>query len=72
MAKYGIQGGLACPEEKTLTLASLPTRLKGVPTIIQQRLINWGYAICDAAIRKHFDPSLTAPTGFPYTDVGVG
>ena len=72
MAKYATLGALPCPENSTLALAALPTRLKSVPLIIQERIINWGYAICDAAIRKHYDSSLAAPTAFPYQDVGVG
>jgi NTE family protein len=39
---------------------------------LQEQLINWGYAVCDAAIRKHLDSSLAAPKGFPYPGVGVG
>ena len=32
----------------------------------QERLINWGYAVCDAAVRKYVDPSQPAPAAFPY------
>ena len=38
---------------------------------LQERLINWGYAVCDAALRKHVDPSLQAPADFPYPVQGV-
>jgi NTE family protein len=38
---------------------------------LQEQLINWGYAICDAAMRRHVDPALQAPTQFPYP-VGIG
>jgi NTE family protein len=34
---------------------------------IQERLINWGYAICDAALRTWFDAGLAQPAGFPYS-----
>jgi NTE family protein len=37
----------------------------------QERLINWGYAVCDAALRKHVDPSLPRPADFPYPTQGV-
>jgi NTE family protein len=33
---------------------------------VQERLINWGYAVCDAAMRRHVDASLSAPDNFPY------
>ena len=38
----------------------------------QERLINWGFAVCDAAIRTHVDPTAPLPAGFPYPAVGVG
>ncbi len=40
----------------------------------QERLVNWGYAICDAALRKHVDERhiLPCPKDFPYPRVGVG
>jgi NTE family protein len=38
---------------------------------LQERLINWGYAVCDAALRKHVDPALTKPKNFPYPQAGV-
>ncbi len=37
-----------------------------MPDDIQERLINWGYAICDAAMRRWVDASLPPPTAFPY------
>ena len=38
----------------------------------QERLINWGYAICDVAMRMWVDPTLPKPNGFPYPSSGVG
>lgn len=63
---------LACPFEKTIQLANIATRLKSLPSATQERLINWGYAVCDAAMRKHVDSSLPEPAAFPYPNVGVG
>ncbi len=40
---------------ETGVLAETPTRLKRLDTRHQERLINWGYAVCDAAIRKSTD-----------------
>lgn len=34
-------------------------------------LINWGYAVCDAAMPSYVDPTLPAAREFPYT-IGVG
>jgi len=39
---------------------------------MQERLINWGYVMCDVALRVHVDASLPLPSGFPYPAVGVG
>ena len=38
---------------------------------LQEKLINWGYAVCDAALRRYFLPSLPRPTQFPLPG-GVG
>jgi NTE family protein len=69
---YNAPDALPCPADKTLVLANTETRLKRLEPIVQERLINWGYAICDAAMRKWVDPQLTRPRGFPYPGSGVG
>lgn len=51
--------------------AMTPTRLKRLEPEYQERLINWGFAVCDAALRKHVDAALPAPGGFPYSGTGV-
>jgi NTE family protein len=72
IASYKVPGALPCPPEKTDVLARYPTRLAKVPEAIQQRLINWGYAICDAAMRAFVDKTAPPPAGFPYPAQGVG
>ncbi len=72
IANYELDSALDCPVDKTIALANTPTRLKRLEAQLQERLINWGYAICDAALRKHVEPALPAPAGFPYPQVGVG
>lgn len=67
IANYNLPDTLPCPVERTTQLATAPTRLQDMPDNIQERLINWGYAVCDAALRRHVDPTLSAPTGFPYS-----
>ncbi|GMU38512.1 MAG: patatin-like phospholipase family protein [Phycisphaerae bacterium] len=64
---YPARGVLTCDAARTRELAAWPTRLKRVPDVVQERLINWGYAICDAAIRGYVDSSISAPSGFPYS-----
>jgi NTE family protein len=68
---FGAPNSLACPHDKTMKLAETATRLKKLPPELQEKLINWGYAVCDAAIRKHVDPAQPAPKGFLYP-IGVG
>ncbi len=72
IADYGLANALSCPAPATLALAETPTRLKRMPGELQEQLINWGYAVCDAALRTHVDSQLPTPAGFPYPSVGVG
>jgi NTE family protein len=71
IANYGLPDALPCPFERTISLADTPTRLKRMDAQLQERLINWGYAVCDAALRKHVNPGLPKPASFPYSDSGV-
>lgn len=70
IADYQVSDPLYCPYERTIALAAIPTRLKRLDDELQERLINWGYAVCDAALRKHVDPNLRKPA-FPYRDAKV-
>jgi NTE family protein len=72
IASYKVPGALPCPPAKTDVLARYPTRLAKVPQAIQERLINWGYAICDAAMRAFVEKTAPPPAGFPYPAQGVG
>lgn len=65
-------GSLPCPDDKTLVLAQTATRLARVDDTLQARLINWGYAICDAGMRRWVEPDAPQPHDFPYPAVGVG
>jgi NTE family protein len=65
IADYQLDSTLPCPFERTTQLAQTATRLKRLDDETQERLINWGYAVCDAALRKHVVPG--TPQGkFPY------
>ena len=72
IADYGLPDALPCPADQTLALARTATRLKEMDSTLQERLINWGYAVCDAGLRRHVDPSVAPPAGFPYPASGVG
>jgi NTE family protein len=69
--EYGVDLPLSCPPERTRELAEIPTRLKRLSDEQQERLINWGYAVCDAGLRAHLDAPPALPKGFPYPEVGV-
>jgi NTE family protein len=47
-------GALPCSPKITKPLALIPTRLADLGSQTGMRLVNWGYAICDRSIRKHF------------------
>jgi NTE family protein len=49
---------LKCLTRNPIPLAEIPTRLEAMPRNVQDRLMNWGYAICDAALRAHIDAAL--------------
>jgi NTE family protein len=66
IADYKLADAIPCPFDRTMALAETPTRLKRLSDETQERLINWGYAVCDAALRKHVDDQIAKPAGFPY------
>jgi NTE family protein len=41
------------PWKNTEQLAATPTRLAALDSLRQKALINWGYVVCDAALRAH-------------------
>jgi len=71
---YGLaQDPLGCAHRDPRPLAETPTRLQKMPSAQHDKLVNWGYAVCDAALRAHIDAALQAklgvtigpPAGFP-------
>lgn len=46
-------------------LAQVPTRLAAFDVERQGRLINWGYALCDASLRANAGLALPPPGGWP-------
>lgn len=69
VGNYHLSEPLPVPPDRAKELAEIPTRLKRLSPELQERLINWGYAICDTAIRKHVLKGLPKPS-FPYP-IGV-
>src|SRR5262249_51057712 len=66
ISEYGLADTLPCPLQATRELAAMRTRLNSFDEREQSRLINWGYAVCDAAIRKWFGVANQPPAAWPY------
>jgi NTE family protein len=60
-----------CDEKKTGLLADVPTRLVSTKRQTCERLINWGYAICDTAMRSWVEKGAAVPAKMP-CDGGLG
>lgn len=72
VADYDLDGALDADPALTLRLAETPTRLKKLDAAHQERLINWGYVICDTAVRKWVRQDLGRPERLPYPNAGLG
>jgi NTE family protein len=66
-AVYTTSPPFPCPVSRTTQLASVPTRLQKIDSALQERIINWGYAVSDMSIRKNFSSIANPlPTQLPY------
>jgi NTE family protein len=63
IAEYNVPS-LPCPAAETMKLARISTRLKALSEAEQECLMNWGYAVCDAAMRRYVDKSLPVAGAF--------
>jgi NTE family protein len=72
ISEYHAEGALPCPVAATSRLAAEPTRLAAIKVLTQERIINWGYAVCDAAVRTFGGVDHGSPPTFPYPAAGVG
>jgi NTE family protein len=71
MSDYHAPNRLPCPVTATSRLAATATRLKKLEDARQNEIINWGFALTDAAVRTFVYPQLPAPAAFPLPG-GVG
>jgi NTE family protein len=67
IANYHLADALPFPSSRSELLAAIPTRLAAMRNDRQEQLINWGYAVCDAGLRAHFNPKFPAPAKLPYS-----
>jgi NTE family protein len=68
---YPAADKLPCSRSRARELADIATDLAAKDITTQRRLINWGYAICDAGIRSWVEDDLPPPVDFPFPDEGV-
>lgn len=61
-----LEDPLPCAMAVTDELAQIQTVLRPLDKPARYRLINWGYAVSDAAIRTHVDPTISRPAGLPH------
>ena len=65
---YPTPSPLPADPRVTRELAAVPTRLDALEAALQERLINWGYVICDTGLRSHVLTYAPAAIDLPYPD----
>jgi NTE family protein len=65
MTEKGLGKSLVTDSEATREIAGMRTRLNKFDDAEQTRLINWGYALADAALRSRYDAEIAASAGLP-------
>jgi NTE family protein len=75
IGNYPLADPMTCRHDIVWPLAAIRTRLNPFNDEEQGRLINWGYTICDAAMRSHASalaPSARRPTAWPVPSQPLG
>ena len=67
--RYAAPGRLPVPARVSQALSRLRTRLDRFDAREQRLLINWGYAVCDAAVRSFVATGAPPPAGWPYPEL---
>lgn len=62
---YALTDAMITDTTVTAGLQKVSTRLSAFPEEVRGHLINWGYALADAAVRKHVDGALAGPFSKP-------
>jgi NTE family protein len=68
---FGLPDALPVADAASTALAHTATRLAKLERAHQERLINWGYAVCDTAMRRHVVPGTPPPGSLPYPASGI-
>lgn len=67
IAAYDLPDAIAFADVHAKKLAATSTRLQELGERHQQGLVDWGYAICDTAMRRWVMPDAPRPTKLPYS-----
>jgi NTE family protein len=62
---YPAANKIPCDSAKTGGLKNIRTRLDAFNRTEQESLINWGYALCDAAMRSFIETAAQPATNWP-------
>jgi NTE family protein len=65
IVKYGVADALPVLPGRIREMAAMRTRLDDFSDAEQGRLINWGYAVCDAAMRRRVTGGAGPPPAWP-------
>ncbi len=71
-AGYPLADAMPCPPATRQRLAAMRTRLNAFSAQEQGELINWGYAICDAALRANVLSGVHRPRAWPCPPQALG
>ena len=68
VASYELDDPIEINQTVADDIAAIPTRLGKLTEVQQKQLINWGYVICDTALRKWVFPDDGKPDQPPFPD----
>lgn len=63
---YGLDDAVDFPAAFAAELSRTPTRLAKLDERTRHGLVDWGYAIADTALRRHFMPGAPKPDALPF------
>jgi NTE family protein len=70
--KYPAANKIPCKPARTDGLRDIRTRLNAFDRMEQESLINWGYALCDAAMRSFIETAASPTANWPCPDRPLG
>lgn len=66
-SKLAPENALPCSSADAASLAAMPTRLSNLGDDVSEKLVNWGYAICDRSVRANYKgPMRSVAPAWPF------